>query len=305
MFIKLLNSFLFFCVCIPLSALPMWMLYLLSDILSFLLRHIIKYRNNIIGININNSFPRLSSHRKKKIENIFYKHLSDIFIEAIKELSIRKKFVMEHYHCNNPEILTPFYNENRSVILVSGHYNNWEYMVLSLDLQFLHHGIGIGKRMTNKVFDKQMHLRRTRFGTEVCYNDNYKQVMSHYEKEHIPCAYMLLADQSPSDINKCFWTKFLNQDTPVIFGPEYLAKKYNLPVFFYKVNKIKRGYYTFDIIPITTSPQETSYGEITNKHVALLEQTVKERPSYWLWSHRRWKLKNVVSSIQPSSVNAI
>jgi KDO2-lipid IV(A) lauroyltransferase len=297
MVLKLFSNILFFGVCIPLSLLPLWMLYVLSDITSFLLRYVIKYRTKIVESNIEHSFPHLSTHRKHKLEDMFYKHLSDMFFEAIKELSIRRKFVMEHYHCNNPEILEPFYKKNQSVILVSGHYNNWEYMVLSLDMQFSHHGIGVGKRMSNKTFDKLMYDKRTRFGTEVCYADNFKEVLENYEKKHIPCVYMLLSDQSPNDIHKCYWTNFLNQNTPVIFGAEHLAKKYNLPVFFYRVNKIKRGYYTFNLIQITAEPMKTQYGEITQKHVGLLERTIKERPSYWLWSHRRWKLTNEYNSL--------
>ena len=88
------------------------------------------------------------------------------------------------------------------------------------------------------------------------------------------------------------WTsRFLNQDTAVIYGAEHLAKKYNFPVFYYSVKKEKRGYYSFEIFPITDKPQETEYGFITQSHVSHLEKAIKQEPQYWLWSHKRWKLK--------------
>lgn len=277
-------------VILPLSLIPLKVLYILSSIIYIFLFYIIKYRKRVVEENLRNSFPEKSNKEIHLITKQYYKHLSDIFIEALKMLTIRKSNLLKKYRCTNPEILDKYYKNNQSVILVSAHYNNWEYMVLSLSLHWLFHGIGVGKRMTNKTFERLMHKRRTRFNSEVCYNDNVRETINKYIETNRPCLYMLLADQSPNDRNKCYWTRFLNQDTPVIYGPEYIAKKYNFPVFFYRVNKLKRGYYSFDIIPISDNPQSTEYGFITQKHVSLLEEEIKKHPQYWLWSHKRWKL---------------
>ncbi len=288
---KLFNYLLFYCILIPLSLLPLWFLYILSSITAFLLHYIIKYRLEVVKLNVEKSFPEKSKQEQKLIINKFYKHLADVFLEGFKMLSISRKNVLKRYKCNNPEILETYFKQGQSVLLLSSHYNNWEYMVLSLGMQFPFQGIGVGKRMTNKIFEKLMHKRRTRYGTKVCYNDNVKEVFQDNEKTKTPSAYMLLSDQSPNDTYKCYWTTLLNQDTPVIFGGEHFAKKFNYPVFYYKVNKEKRGYYSFDIIPLSLTPQEEGYAEITQKYVSLLEKTIKENPPYWLWSHKRWKHK--------------
>lgn len=288
---KILNKVLFYLVLIPLSLLPLWILYALADVFAFTLQYIVKYRKETIEQNLKNSFPTLSSKELEAYKNKFYKHLSDIFIEAFKALTISRKNVLKRYKCNNPKVLNDLFQKGQSVLLLSSHFNNWEYMVLSLGMQFPFQGIGVGKRMTNKTFEKLMHQRRTRYGTKVCYNDNVKEVFLENEEKKIPSAYMLLSDQSPNDTYKCFWTTFLNQDTGVIFGGEYFAKKYNYPVFYYKVNKERRGYYSFDIIPLSLNPQEEGYSQITQKYVSLLEDTIKENPPYWLWSHKRWKHK--------------
>lgn len=300
---RIFDYILFYYVLLPLSLLPMWLLYGISSLTAYFLQYIIGYRSKVIEKNLLLSFSELSIEERKKIKSQFYKHLADVFLEAFKMLSISRKNLMKRYKCNNSEILKPYYDKGQSVILVSAHYNNWEYMVLSLDLQFSHHGIGVGKRMTNKSFGDLMHKKRTRYGTEVCYTDNVKEIISKHENDKNPCVYMLLSDQSPNDSHKCYWTEFLHQDTPVIFGPEYLSKKYNYPVFYYKVNKEKRGYYSFDIIPITDSPNETSYGEITKKHLLQLEKAIKTNPPYWLWSHRRWKHTRPENIYQDKFIN--
>lgn len=279
----------FYCLLVPLSLLPMWMLYGISNLISFILQHILKYRVKVVETNLKKSFPNKTEEELKTIKNQFYNHLSDVFIEGLKILTISKTNLIKRYSCQNKEILDKYYQNNQSLIFVSSHHNNWEYMVLSLGMQFPFQAVGVGKRMTNSTFGNLMHKKRTRYGTEVCYSDNVKALIEQKKQEKTPTIFMLLADQSPNDKHKCYWTEFLNQDTPVIFGPENLAKKENYPIIYYRVNKIKRGYYSFELIPLEDKPQETQYGEITLKYLSELEKTIKQAPQYWLWSHKRWK----------------
>jgi len=72
-----------------------------------------------------------------------------------------------------------------------------------------------------------------------------------------------------------------------------LAKRYNTAVLYYEIRRVKRGYYEADVTLITENAAETGEMEITNRHVQLLEETIRRNPQYWLWSHRRWKHKRV------------
>jgi len=281
----------FYCLLVPLSLLPMWMLYGISNFISFILQHIFQYRVKVVEKNLKKSFPNKTEEELKIIKNQFYNHLSDVFMEALKMLTISKTNLIKRYYCQNKEVLDKYYKNKQSLIFVSSHHNNWEYMVLSLGMQFEFQGVGVGKRMSNKVFGDLMHKRRTRYGTEVCYSDNVKALIEQKKQEKKPTIFMLLADQSPNDKHKCYWTEFLNQDTPAIFGPENLAKKEGFPVIYYRVSKIRRGYYSFELIPLEDKPQETQYGGITLKYLNELEKTIKQAPPYWLWSHKRWKHK--------------
>jgi KDO2-lipid IV(A) lauroyltransferase len=287
---KLLNNILFYGLLIPLSLLPVKILYFVFGFMPFFLHSVVKYRKNVVVSNLRKSFPYFTEQQIKDITKKYYSHLSDILLESLKMLTISKKGVMKRYKCLNPSILNPYLKQNKSVILVSAHYNNWEYLVLSLSMQFQHHGIGVGKSMSNKTFETLMHKKRTRYGTEVVYAENVRETFKFYEQENKPCAYMMLFDQSPNNDKRCYITTFLSQKTAVIYGQEYFAKKYNFPVFFYKVRKVKRGYYEFELEHITDTPNETEYGFITEKSLSVLTSLINEAPQYWLWSHRRWKI---------------
>ncbi|MCL2416812.1 MAG: lysophospholipid acyltransferase family protein [Bacteroidales bacterium] len=283
---------LFYIVILPLSKLPFALIYGISNGLSFALNRVLKYRKEIVMQNLKNSFPDRSEAEIKTLANQFYDHFADILVEGIKMFSLSKKQVMQRYACKNPEVLFPYFEQKKSLILVSAHYNNWEYMVLSMGMQFKHHGVGVGRQQKNKVFDRIINRYRQRYGTEVVFASNVRETFETYENQQLPTAYMMLFDQAKSP-KKSYWTTFLNQDTGFIFGPEYFAKKYDFPVFYYNVKKVKRGFYEFDLTPIAENPNQTEYGEITQKCINILEQTINEKPQYWLWSHRRWKHRRI------------
>ena len=102
---------------------------------------------------------------------------------------------------------------------------------------------------------------------------------------------MMLSDQSPAHVNKCYWTQFLNQETAFIYGAENFARKYNYPVLYYRVDKVRRGRYTVTFSLLCDKPQEVPQYTIVESYVRQLEADIKAKPEYWLWSHRRWKLK--------------
>jgi KDO2-lipid IV(A) lauroyltransferase len=62
-------------------------------------------------------------------------------------------------------------------------------------------------------------------------------------------------------------------------------------VVFYRIDLVKRGYYRSTIVPLVEEPNKAKPFEITEIHVKYLESMIREKPEYWLWSHRRWKIK--------------
>jgi KDO2-lipid IV(A) lauroyltransferase len=282
------NYGLFYGILMPLSLLPFSILYKVSDILRYVLQYIIRYRKKIIKANLKNSFSNKNNNEINKIVNQYYKHLSDIIIETIKGLTIREKTLIERYKCINKKLLYPYREDKQSIILLFSHYNNWEYMVLSIALQFSFLCIGVGEKKYNKVIGKLWRKRQMRYGTGLVYE---KQISKVFDKKTriFPLIYMLFSDQNPNNANRCYNTRFLNQDTHVIYGPECLAKKYNLPVLLCSVNKVKRGYYEFFFEKVTDTPRETTYGYITETYLSKLSSQINSSPQYWLWSHKRWK----------------
>ena len=264
-------------------------MYLLSDILYLLVYYIIGYRRKVTRQNLSRSFPERSEKERLTIERRYYRHLCDLLIEGIFNMIATRSQIRRRYRIVNREVLDKYYEQGQSVILLSQHYNNWEYMVASLDFQISHHGVGVGKPLDNKGIGTFISRRRIRYGTEVVDQTDVRQVMGFYDRHHVATAYMMLADQSPSNTRKSYWATFMHQETPFLYGPEYFARKYNYPVVYYVVNKVRRGRYEVVLSDFCTHPLQTQQYDIVKQYIRTLEQLLQRQPEYWLWSHRRWK----------------
>ncbi len=100
--------------------------------------------------------------------------------------------------------------------------------------------------------------------------------------------FIFIADQSPMWNSVQHWVTFLNQDTATIVAPEKLAKQTGYPVFYNKVRKIKRGYYSSEFIKLVDDPNQIPEFQITERYMDEMQKTINENPAYWLWTHKRW-----------------
>ncbi len=269
-----------------LSFLPLWFLRFYT-IKTYILLRLFGYRKSVIKQNLNNSFPNKSTQEKKRISKQFYWHFAQFLTEMIKMFCISKKSIRKRVRFKNKALFQHYYSEGKDVILVLGHYGNWEWGLLATSLLIDHEMVGIYKPLSSSFWNQQIMKLRSRFGaTLVSMKESARYLFKQGNKSRL---IGLIGDQTPTINEVDYWTTFLNQETAVFSGTEKLAKKLNCPVVFVHIDKIKNGYYEMSFELITENPQAHPEGEITNLHTQKLEEKIKERPELWLWSHRRWK----------------
>jgi len=274
----------------PISWLPFPVLYFLSDGLYLLGYYLIRLRRNIIIQNLTNSFPDKDQKEIEQLAKKFYRHFWDLIVEGVKLFSLSEKEVIKRCRHVNPEFLNQFYDKGQPVIIIIGHYNNWEMWGQACQPQMKHQAVAIYAPLSNKFYDKKFAQTRGRNGMVLISKNWVKRyIVRNKDQRH---AVIFVADQAPGPNTKIvYWMNFLNQDTPVMIGPERFAKEYNYPVIFGVINKEKRGYYTIRFELLEENSSASAHGEITEKHTRRLEQVILEQPEFYLWSHRRWKRK--------------
>ena len=191
-------------------------------------------------------------------------------------------------------------NKKQSYIFVLGHYGNWEWATLTFPLYSNTPLHGLYHPLSNAYFDKLIYKSRTRFGTNMYPMQRVIKEMLSYKHEVTATAF--IADQTPPP-EGAYWMNFLNQDTPVFVGTEKIAQKFNYPVIYICVKRVKRGYYEIDAEVLAENPKELVYGVITERHTKRLEQDIIAQPETWLWSHKRWKHKRENTISQTTHYN--
>jgi Kdo2-lipid IVA lauroyltransferase/acyltransferase len=266
---------------------PFRMMYIFSDMIYFLIYYMIGYRRKVVTSNLQSSFPEKNEAEIRVITKKFYHHLCDISLESIKGFSMSPQELISRHHILNPELADYYYDKGISVIAVPGHYNNWEWGSLSPGLQIKSPVVGIYKPLTNKVADDFIKRHRAKFNTRLA---SIRETAFVFEElSASPHAFIMASDQSPSNTKDSFWFNFLHHDTAWLHGPEKYSRKYNLPVMYVDIQKVKRGFYEIKLDLLTENPSLLPHGDITRCYVKQLENSILHEPAYWLWSHRRWK----------------
>ncbi|MDR1667318.1 MAG: lysophospholipid acyltransferase family protein [Bacteroidales bacterium] len=281
---------LFYAVCWTLAFLPFKALYVISDILYFCIYYLVGYRRKVVMKNLHNAFPEKTEDERTRIAKRFYHFLCDMFVETIKVMHLSLPQMQRHIRYSRPEMIEELYRKGKQVICVTGHYGNWEWLAslghpVSYQLATLYHPL------QNKYFDRFYYRLRTKSGIEAIPSGMAVRAISRYHSQNRLTILCLLADQAPIDHPANYWTTFLHQESAVFMGAEKLAKRFDTAVLYYEIRRVKRGYYEVDTTLITENASEMNEYEITDRHVALLEQTIRKTPQYWLWTHRRWKRK--------------
>ncbi len=281
---------LFYALCWLLSLLPLRCLYVFSDLLYLITCYVVRYRRKVVMENLRNSFPEKTNEEQWQIARKFYRFMCDLFIETLKVIHIDTPQMHRRIHYSDPAIFDDLYQKGKQILFVTGHYGNWEWLA-TLEHTVPYHHATLYQPLNNKYFDKFFYDLRTKYGTDAIPSASAIRAINQYQQEKRLTTLCFLSDQSPAKGMINYWTTFLNQETPIYQGIEKLAKRYNTAVIYYEVRRVKRGYYEVDTTLIAENAAETKDLEITNRHVALLEQTIRRNPQYWLWSHRRWKHK--------------
>lgn len=271
----------------PISLLPLSVLYLLRPGLFFLLYHAMGYRKKVVLENLRKSFPELHERERLQKAKAFYWHLSALLVEAIKNLSFSGSALRQRIHYSDASLVLDLQQQGHNVLLVGGHYGNWEWLITSLGLHFTKNLYGLGMPITSSFWQQKLTERRERFGLKVIHSHNYREVLRSQENQ--PFVLLMLADQSPGDSKKSYWMEFLQQPTAVAFGTELLANEMNAIPVVVSLNKVGKGAYEVHFEKLTDTPKMLKFGTLTEDFTRRLESKIYEDSSLWLWSHKRWK----------------
>lgn len=275
-----------------LAFLPLRVLYLVSYLLYIIIYRVVGYRRKVVRDNLTQCFPDKSVDELRKIERKFYRFFSDYIVETLKVLHISDAEMKQRMEFVDAEVVDRFTTQGRSVMLLLGHYGNWEWIPSLTMWCACPDNIQLGqvyRTLRNEWFDRFFLRLRSRFGTRGISKEVVLRTFLQYRRDGLVSLTGFMADQTPSINNIHHWTQFLGRPTAALSGFEAIAKRLDMAVVYVDVELVKRGHYRATFRLLEDNPTACPDYDITDRYMRAMEQTIRRAPHAWLWSHKRWK----------------
>ncbi|MBK8493936.1 MAG: lysophospholipid acyltransferase family protein [Chitinophagaceae bacterium] len=269
-----------------LSLLPLRVLYVLSDLVSFFLFRVFGYRRKVISVNLAIAFPEKSQAERKSIAKKFHRNFTDSFIETVKCLSVSKEFYNKH--CTTDfTLFDQMAAAGKSCQMHACHQFNWEWINLHWSIHLKQPLVIVYMPISSKPINRLFLKLRTAFGTVMLpATESRKAFVAWRNKLH---ALALIADQKPASPAYSYWLHFFGRPTPFVTGPEKNAAMKKCPVIFGRVTKPARGKYESTLILACEDASLLKPGELTVMYRNFIEDAIRRQPDMYLWSHKRFK----------------
>ncbi|MEN9882975.1 MAG: hypothetical protein RLZZ420_192 [Bacteroidota bacterium] len=268
------------------SLLPLRVMYLISDLLVWIVYHVIGYRRKVVEDNLATAFPEKSVKERNHIARRFYRNFTDTILESIKLISSGQELI-DRMFVVDPNAFSVFEGTEKNIQIHAMHNFNWEVINLGVSKQMKLPFLGVYQPIINPFFEALFKKIRTRNGTLLIPANDFKNNFIHHQGKQYVIA--LVADQNPGNPARAWWVNFFGKPAPFVTGPEKAARSRDTVVVFAHFFRLKRGVYTFTTEKITDHPSTMKEGELTIRYLDYIEQKIRQQPDNYLWSHRRWK----------------
>lgn len=270
------------------AILPLGVLYVISDFFAFVLHRVIRYRRRIVRQNLVASFPEKSLEEIKGIEKRYYRFISDVMVETVKLLHISDAELKRRVEVLDYEIVNREAEKGRPVVIMLGHYGNWEW-VQEMAVYFpdvckgsIYHPIN--SKLWNDIFLKI----RSRWHHLLLPQKQAPRFLLN--RENLPWIFGFIADQRPRGGAKDNEVMFMNHVTRFITGPEEIGMRMGAAFAYLDIERPERGHYIFRFKALEPMADNEPY-PYTRRFWEEFEQTINRNAALWLWSHNRWSYR--------------
>ena len=269
------------------SRLPLWALYAFATFVYFLAFHVTRYRSHVICAQLDKVFPSSSAAQRREIHRQFIKNYCDVMVEILKSFSMSAAALRARVRIDNPDLARRYLDAGQSVLIVTSHLCNWEWLLHGVTLHLGYPVDAAYKPLSNQMGDRLMLEMRSRFGARlVPAKDLLADVL---RRRAIVKAIAINADQAPAVTERHQWIQFLGQDTAFYIGAEQIARATRLPMLYLAMRRVRRGFYEVELQQLWDGREATDPGEITQRYARASEAAVLKSPADWLWTYRRWR----------------
>ncbi|HAT1920610.1 TPA: lysophospholipid acyltransferase family protein [Legionella pneumophila] len=255
------------------------------------------YRRRLIFSNISQVYnDQLNESQKKRLAKAYYSHLAKSLKEALQLRFMSEKKLRAQVEVIGHEKMLAVVAQKKGVLVVTGHFGNWEFAPLGGVLNF-------------KEFKGQFHfIRRTlrfKFIERIMFKNYYQaglnvipkknsleQVCVALEQNH---AVIFVLDQHASLVNRDgIAVEFFGKKAGTYRSLATISRHTGIPVIPAASYRLPNGKHVLEFHdPIPWKDYDTTQVSLYRNTLAYnqaLEKIILAHPEQWNWMHKRWKL---------------
>ncbi|NQT34229.1 lysophospholipid acyltransferase family protein [bacterium] len=259
-----------------------------AAILSLILTHVIGLRKKVALDNLQHAFPEKDERELKRIYAHCWRHFLYVGAEMARLPRMNDRLIERWIDLSQQSILKDELEKGKGVIVVSGHFGNWEWMGGAMSK------IGfpvtyVVTSQTNQLVERWMNRMRESVGIEIVHRRNaVRGVLSALKRNR---AVAILCDQDAAEAG--VFTSFFGRLASTPRGPALFSLKTGVPIVFTAAPRHRSGKYRIVFEKMNpenlTGDRENDEYNIMQMITSRMEAEIREYPEQWLWLHRRWK----------------
>jgi KDO2-lipid IV(A) lauroyltransferase len=260
-----------------------------GGVLGNALRWLSPSRARITLDNLSRAYPDAPASWLRSVQRGAYHNLGVTLLEILIFPHLTPGETRAMVEFRNLHLIEEAYQEKQGIVLISGHYGNWELVAFALPLVVDLPISVIVTEQANKHVDTLLHWYRSRTGNSLIPMDKAaRQIIACLKRGE---AVAMLADQAATPETDVF-VPFFGHLACTYEAPAALTLRYNAPMIVGFAERKDDGRYIVELQRIRHDDlkfdKEGLY-RLTLRHVAALEEAVRRRPGLWAWQHKRWK----------------
>lgn len=251
--------------------------------------YFIPIRKKTVLSNLKSAFPEKSLKEIKSIAKKNYQSISITFCELMLLPSLKLSEIKSQVWFDNLDLIRNKISNGKGLILLTGHFGNWEILVSSIVSYIDAKYHVLVKPQRNEYITRWLRNTRSIGNTNVIeVGISVKEIIKALKAGEVV---LIAGDQrGPYEGNRF---QFFNRQTALFTGTASIALKTNCNVLLVVIvrqpdYKYKAYIEELDFNELPEDNEKKSI-ELTQRYISFLEKYVRENPEQYFWMHKLWK----------------
>ena len=230
----------------------------------------------------------ISEAQARKLVRASFINLARNMLDILYMPNLNEKNFSKYIEIDHLERMKAALAEGHGVVVLTGHIGTWEWLSASFTLNGLP-VTAIAKLQPNAEYSRVLDDLRATIHVDIFNRGtNELRAAGRALKEGKILGFLADQDAGPGGA----FIKFLGKTASTPMGPAVFARRFNAPVVPAFIIRKEDGRHLVKIGEVMhfedTGDTDADLLHFTEKMTKILEQTIRENPTQWLWFQKRW-----------------